>query len=218
MAFDLSPLETRILGCLLEKERTTPEAYPLSLNSLTAAANQTTNRDPVMSADTKDVEMALDELRAKKLVAMIMMAGSRVQKYRHQLPDHYDLNPAETAVLCVLMLRGAQTAGELKSRTERIHGFADVAELEQCLSDLAEGRDPLVRQLPPQPGQKGARWVQLISGEPDPEMLLPRQAAATVVPAGHSRLERLDEEIEALRSELSSLRREFTDFKRQFES
>ena len=218
MAFDLSPLETRILGCLLEKERTTPEGYPLSLNSLTAAVNQTTNRDPVMGADAKEVEIALDELRAKKLAAMIMMAGSRVQKYRHQLPDHYDLSPAETAILCVLMLRGAQTAGELKSRTERLYGFPDTAELEQCLSGLGEGGEPLVRQLPPQPGQKGARWVQLVTGEPDPEMLKPHQATATVIPAGHSRIEKLEQEIMELRAELSTLREEFTEFRRQFES
>lgn len=218
MAFDLSPLETRILGCLLEKERTTPEAYPLSLNSLTTAANQTSNRDPVMSADAKDVEMALDELRAKKLAAMIMMAGSRVQKYRHQLPDHYDLSPPETAILCVLMLRGPQTAGELKSRTERLYGFSDMTELEQCLSGLAEGREPLVRQLPPQPGQKGARWVQLMTGEPDPETLKPHQATATVIPAGHSRIDKLEKEISELREELLVLRQEFTEFRRQFES
>ena len=218
MAFELSPLETRILGCLLEKERTTPEAYPLSLNSLTAAANQTTNRDPVMSADAKDVEMALDELRAKKLAAMIMMAGSRVQKYRHQLPDHYDVSPSETAILCVLMLRGAQTAGELKSRTERLYGFSDMAELEQCLSGLAAGTEPLVRQLPPQPGQKGARWVQLMTGEPDPETLKSHQATATVIPAGHSRMDKLEKEITELREELSGLREEFTEFRRQFES
>jgi uncharacterized protein YceH (UPF0502 family) len=217
MSLDLSPVETRILGCLLEKERTTPEAYPLTLNSLTAAANQTTNRDPVMSLDSKDVELALDELRAKKLAAMIMMAGSRVQKYRHQLPDHYDLSPAETAILCVLMLRGAQTVGELKTRTDRIYGFADTVELEKCLSDLAEGSDPLVRQLPPQPGQKGVRWVQLISGEPDPEILMPRSAPVTVVPGGHSRVDKLEEEVLALRKELAALREEFTEFRRQFE-
>ncbi len=218
MTFDLSPVETRILGCLLEKERTTPEGYPLTLNSLTTAANQTTNRDPVMSVDAKEVEMALDELRAKKLAAMIMMAGSRVQKYRHQLPDHYDLSAAETAILCVLMLRGPQTAGELKSRTERLYGFADAAELERCLSGLAEGSEPLVRQLPPQPGQKGARWVQLMTGEPDPEMLTPRQATATVVPAGHSRVEKLEKEVTDLRAEVSALREEFMEFRRQFES
>ncbi len=218
MAFDLSPIETRVLGCLLEKERTTPEAYPLTLNSLTAAVNQSTNRDPVMSVDAKEVEMALDELRAKKLAAMVMMAGSRAQKYRQQLPDHYDLSPAETAILCVLMLRGPQTAGELKTRTERLYGFSDTAELEKCLSGLAEGSEPLVRQFPPQPGQKGVRWVQLITGEPDPEMLKPRQATATVIPAGHSRVEKLEKEIIELRAELSALREEFTDFRRQFES
>jgi uncharacterized protein len=218
MSLDLTAVETRLLGCLLEKERTTPEAYPLTLNSLVAAANQTTNRDPVLSLDNKEVEQALDSLRAKKLAAMVMMAGARAPKYRHQLPDHYEFTPAETALVCVLMLRGPQTVGELKPRTERLHVFRDSDELEHCLKELAGGDDPVVRQLAPQPGRKGIRWVQLLSGEPDPEMLAGSHSAVVVPapPAAPSRVDELEKTVQALREELDTLRREFEEFRGQF--
>src|SRR5271155_2770333 len=126
MDFTLSPLETRVLGCLLEKERITPENYPLSLHSLTAACNQTTNRDPVTGYEEKTVEQALDALRGMKLATMVWGAGARVQKYRHNLPDFYTLDEGEIALMCVLMLRGRQTPGELRTRTERMHAFENV--------------------------------------------------------------------------------------------
>src|SRR5687768_10329093 len=119
MPFDLSALDTRILGCLLEKERLTPENYPLSLNSRTAACNQSTNREPVTSYDEKTVEGGIGSLREKKLVTMLQMAGSRVPKYRHRFPEHFSLESKEMAVLCILLLRGPQTPGELRQRTER---------------------------------------------------------------------------------------------------
>lgn len=218
MSLELSAVETRVLGCLLEKERTTPEAYPLTLNSLVSAANQTTNRDPVMGLEAKEIEHALDELRSKKLASLVMMAGSRAQKFRHLLPEHYEFSPAETAVLCVLMLRGPQTVGELKARTERLHAFPSPEELEKCLSGLGQGSDPLVRKLPPQPGQKGLRWVQLLSGEPDPSLLVARQFVEHAVPSSPSRMDRLEEEMAGLRSELEALREEFATFRQQFES
>ena len=146
--FTLTPVETRILGCLLEKERITPENYPLSLNSLIAACNQSTNRDPIVAYDAKTVEAGLDGLRQKKLATMIMSAGSRVPKYRHDLLNHFELNPREVALLCVLLLRGPQTLGELRSRTERLQFFDSLEQVESFLAELAKGDSPLVRVLP----------------------------------------------------------------------
>ena len=164
--FTLSPVETRILGCLLEKERITPENYPLSLNSLIAACNQSTNRDPITAHDARTVEAGLDGLRQKKLAVMIMSAGSRVAKFRHELLNHFELSPREVALLCVLLLRGPQTLGELRSRTERMQFFDSLEQVETFLADLARGESPLVRVLPARPGQKERRYVQLLSGEP----------------------------------------------------
>ena len=146
--FTLTPTETRILGCLLEKERITPENYPLSLNSLMAACNQSTNRDPVVSYDEKTVEAGVDALREKKLATMTLGAGSRVPKYRHNLLDHFELNQREVALLCVLLLRGAQTPGEIRSRAERLQFFDSLEQVESFLSNLTQGADPLVRVLP----------------------------------------------------------------------
>ncbi len=162
----LSPVETRVLGCLMEKERTTPETYPLTLNSLIAACNQSTNRDPVMTLGDREVENALDELRQKKLATVVFGAGSRVQKYRHILPDIYNLSPQEYALLCVLLLRGPQTVGELRGRAERMAEFAALTDAENALNGLTTGDEPLVRLLPARPGQKERRYVQLLSGEP----------------------------------------------------
>ena len=216
MAIELTAVETRVFGCLLEKERVTPENYPLSLHSLTAACNQSTNREPVVSYDEKSVEAALDGLRGKKLATMIWAAGARVQKFRHNLSDFYNLNPGEQALLCVLLLRGPQTPGELRGRAERLHAFGSVAEVEETLHGLSQGGDPLVRDLPPRPGQKEKRWVQLLSGEP--EIAEPGSGA----PSDHvtrdpSRVERLEAEMNALKTELAALREEFASFKRQFE-
>jgi uncharacterized protein YceH (UPF0502 family) len=216
MAIELTAIETRVFGCLLEKERVTPENYPLSLHSLTAACNQSTNREPVVSYDEKMVEAALDGLRGKKLATMIWAAGARVQKFRHNLSDFYNLNPGEQALLCVLLLRGPQTAGELRARTERMHGFGSVPEVEESLHGLSQGSDPLVRVLPPRPGQKEQRWVQLLSGEPEIEESS-SSAPLDQVPREPSRVERLEAEINAMKTELAALREEFANFKKQFE-
>jgi len=211
------------LGCLIEKERITPEGYPLSLHALTAACNQSTARDPVTSYDEKVVEQGLDALREKKLATMVWGAGSRVQKFRHNLPDAYDLEPGEIAVLCVLMLRGRQTPGELRTRTERMNAFANTEAVEACLQKLMEGSDPLVRILPHSPGQKERRYVQLLSGEPAAE-----EAGAVVAasePAGvagvpvtqKSRVDLLEAEVSALKAEIAALREEFAGFRKQFE-
>lgn len=212
MHLDMNPLETRVLGCLLEKERTTPEAYPLTLNSVTAAVNQTSNRDPVMSVEAAEVEAALEGLRARKVATLIMMAGSRAAKFRHELADHYDLDPAEAAVICVLLLRGAQTVGELKTRTERMHPFEDSTAVEQCLSGLEKGEEPLVRQMAPPPGKKGTRWVQLLSGEPSVEAAdrgVPQSVGSTAAGSLHERVSSLESEVAALREELADFRRQF---------
>ena len=151
----LSPAETRILGCLLEKERITPENYPLSLNSLIAACNQSTNRDPITAYDAPTVESGLDGLRQKKLAVMIMSAGSRVAKFRHELLNHFDLSPREVALLCVLLLRGPQTLGELRSRTERMQFFDSLEQVETFLADLARRRVAPGSRLASQTGSKG---------------------------------------------------------------
>jgi uncharacterized protein YceH (UPF0502 family) len=218
MAFTLSPLETRVLGCLLEKERITPENYPLSLHSLTAACNQTTNRDPVTGYDEKPVEQGLDALREKKLATMVRLAGSRVEKYRHNLLDFYTLDRGEMALLCVLMLRGRQTPGELRARTERMHAFGSTLEVETRLQKLMEGDDPLVRILPQSPGQKERRYVQLLSGEPAMEESAPvAEPVAASLPREKSRVDVLESEVGALKSELAAFREEFAIFKKQFE-
>jgi uncharacterized protein YceH (UPF0502 family) len=215
MAFELSPIETRVLGCLLEKERTTPEYYPLSLNGLTAACNQTTNREPITSYDERTVEQGLDALRQKKLAMIVHSAGARVPKYRHSLFDHYVLRPPESSVLCVLLLRGPQTAGELRSRTERLCGPLTLPDVETCLEELARGEDPLVRVLPARPGQKERRFVQILSGEPEIE--LPTSLALPTDSApDKSRLDALEGELNSLKSEVQALREDLASFKKQF--
>ena len=210
----MSPVETRVLGCLMEKERTTPETYPLTLNSLLSACNQTTNRDPVLTLGEREIEVALDELRQKKLATVVFGAGSRVQKYRHTLADIYNFSPPEYALLCVLLLRGPQTAGELRGRAERMAPFATLSEVETTLDGLAEAGEPLVQLLPARPGQKERRYVQLLSGEPvdgpaDGSQELPARVGAP------SRVELLEREVELLRTQLAELRESFEEFRRQ---
>lgn len=216
MPFQLSPVESRILGCLLEKERITPENYPLSVNALIAACNQTTSRDPVVHYDERTVEGGLLGLREKKLATLILGAGSRVEKYRHNLLDHHAFERPEMALLCVLMLRGPQTPGELRGRTERLHAFASVQEVEECLERLAQRDPPLSRIIPPLPGQKEKRYVQLLSGEPEPDPTPVVESSEPTAPAG-SRLDLLETEINTLKTELAELRRELASFRKQFE-
>ncbi len=213
---ELSLVETRVLGCLIEKERTTPENYPLSLNALISACNQLTNREPILTLGDREVEDALDSLRQKKLATVIFGAGSRVQKYRHTLAEVYNFSPQEYALLCVLLLRGPQTAGELRQRAERMAPFAALADAENVLSAMGEGSDPLVRLLPARPGQKERRYVQLFSGEPaEPAASaeLPTPAASTPTAAG--RIDVLENEVAVLRGELATLRADLDDLRRQ---
>ncbi len=162
---ELDAVEIRVLGCLLEKEQTTPDAYPLSVNALVGACNQKSNRDPVMALSEADVEGALDRLNGEVMVWPV--DGARIQKWRHSLDRMWDLAPATRAVMAVLLLRGAQTAGEIRARTERMHPFASTSEVEEVLANLAIGEEPLTVHLARQPGQKEARWTHLVGGPPD---------------------------------------------------
>ncbi len=162
---ELDAVEIRVLGCLLEKEQTTPDAYPLSVNALVGACNQKSNRDPVMALSEADVEATLDRLHAEVMVWPV--EGARIRKWRHSLDRMWDLAPATRAVVTVLLLRGAQTAGEIRSRTERMHRFASTVEVERALTDLAAGDEPLAVHLAREPGQKEARWTHLVGGRPE---------------------------------------------------
>ncbi len=209
-------VEIRVVGCLIEKQRTTPDAYPLSLNSLRLACNQSTNRDPVVAYDEATVSDALRRLALRGWTRLASGAGSRARKYRHLLPEALDLDSAEVSLLAVLMLRGPQTPGELKQRAERLHGFADLAAVQHTLDGLiARGH---VARRERRPGQNEQRYSQLLGGEePAPSAAEPpaREDAAvgglavpdeSELPADDERLARLERELIALRGELASLR------------
>lgn len=217
----LSFAETRVLGCLIEKELTVPDYYPLTLNSLVTACNQTTNREPIVAYDERTVQGTLDSLRDKKLATVIFGAGSRVQKYRHNFLDQYELSRRELALIAVLLLRGPQTPGELRQRAERMAGgLPGLAEVEACLDELARGDAPLVRAIPAGLGRKEKRYVHLLSGEPpDSLFAAPTPEAVYGVPPEPtpSQLEELKAEIGALRAEMQELRAAFDGFKKQFE-
>ncbi len=160
---ELTPVQIRILGCLVEKQTTTPDNYPLTTNALVAACNQTSNRDPVVSLDERTVDAGMLELRTEGLARTV--TGGRANKHRHVLDEAWGLSPAELAVLAVLFLRGPQTPGELRQRTERMHGFDDLDAVESVLEGLARRPDPLVAQLDRVPGQKERRWAHLVGEE-----------------------------------------------------
>jgi uncharacterized protein len=215
----LNEVEVRVVGSLVEKQVTTPEYYPLTLNALTGACNQISNRDPVVSFDEQTVARALEALRAKNLVYVFYGSDSRVPKYKHMMTEIFRLSPAELAAMCVLMLRGPQTVGEVRGRTGRLYSFADLAEAEATLDALAQREEPLVLKLPRQPGRKEARYAHLLAGAPEVEESRPRavEPAVREVRAENERLARLEAEVESLRGEVTELRRQFDEFKRQFE-
>jgi len=215
----LSDIEVRVLGSLIEKELTTPEYYPLSLNALTNACNQKSNRDPVLALSEEEVVRALDSLRFKQLV-VLSADGGRVPKYRHLLAEKLGLVPAEQAVICELLVRGPQTVGELRTRGERMHPFGDLAAVEEVLRELLVRETPLVALLPRQPGRKEGRYAQLFSGMPDTgaeEAASAPEAARVRVMAENERVARLEEELAALRSEVALLQQQMAEFKAQFE-
>ncbi|MGB9080322.1 MAG: YceH family protein [Desulfuromonadaceae bacterium] len=211
--------EVRVLGSLIEKELTTPEYYPLSLNSLTNACNQKSNRDPVMALAEEDVVRALDSLRFKQLV-VLSAEGGRVPKYRHLLAEKLSLMPAEQAIVCELLLRGPQTVGELRTRGERMHPFGDLAAVEEVLQELMVREKPLVALMPRQPGRKEGRYVQLFSGIPqylEESSEARPEAARQRVLAENERIAKLEEEVAALRGEVAGLQLQMAEFKAQFE-
>jgi uncharacterized protein len=203
----ISTEEARVLGCLIEKERTTPEYYPLTLNALLNACNQKTNRDPVVQYDEQTIEIALDGLNRKGLVSNVSGAGLRVKKFLHLTEAKLGIGPAESAVLCVLLLRGAQTPGEIRGRTGRMHDFAELSDLESLLDQMTTMDVPLVMQLPKLPGTKEYRYIQLLTGEPDLTQL--EQASTYSTPSASSALDELRSEVQELRGELAELREKF---------
>ncbi len=207
----LSPLEARLLGCLIEKEFCTPDVYPLTLNALVNACNQRSNRDPVFAAGAAEVEAAVEPLRLKRLVALFAGADARVPKYRQTLDLVHPMEPVARALLAELLLRGPQTSAELRSRAARMTAMPESAEVEAVLQELsARPAGAIVRLLPRQPGQKEARWVQLLTGEPSgvPEATNEPVAVALVVPPEvGQRLAALEAEVADLRSQLAELRR-----------
>lgn len=220
----LNAHEIRVLGCLVEKAVTTPDYYPLTLNSLTLACNQQSNRDPVVAFDETTVVRALDGLREKRLASVFTGAESRVAKYKHALTGALLLTPAEVGLLCMLMLRGPQTLAELRTRTERFQPFESLAEVEEALQVLATRQpQPLVVKLPRLPGTKEPRYAHLLAGPIDVAALATGAAtpapepATLLVRAENDRLAQLTAEMAALRTELAELRQQFAEFRKQFE-
>ena len=210
----LDNIEVRVLGSLIEKEITTPDYYPLSLNALTLACNQSSNRDPVMQLDDATVSGAVDRLRQKSLVRGVRKSDSRVTKYSHLMADALNLDQRELGVICVLMLRGPQTVGELRTRTARLSDFESLADVESTIGSLAAREPaPLVSALARRPGQKEVRYAHLLSGEvtfdaPDP---------VTTRVNGDERITALEAATEELRKELSDVRKQVEEFRKQFE-
>jgi len=200
---DVDAVQVRVLGCLIEKQRTTPDAYPLSLNGLRLACNQATNRDPVAEYDEATIREAIAALSRKGWVRLASGAGSRAVKYRHLLDRELDLSDPDLAVLAVLLLRGAQTPGELKQRTERLHAFAGLEDVETTLTSLAERE--LVARLERRPGQKEDRYVQLLGESAPPAEPFPPHPAES---ARHDRVGELELRVERLEQDLRALRQE----------
>lgn len=213
MDLSLDAEEVRVLGSLLEKEVTTPEYYPLSLNALLNACNQKSNRDPAMHFDEDTIERVVYTLRDKGLLVNITGAGSRVPKYGHRLSEKLNLGRRELAILCELMVRGPQTLGELRTRAERMHHFDDLAEVESILDRMSE----LVTRLGRRPGEKEARYAHLLSGPASAIDTSPEPARDSLPPPRQDRIATLEAEVAQLRRELDDLKQQFAGFQKQFE-
>ena len=209
MEYTFNETEVRVLGVLIEKEITTPDYYPLSLNALMAGCNQTSNRDPVMNLDEAAVAEAAESLREKQFAHVVNRDGSRVLKYRHVLYEALNLGRPAIAVLCVLLLRGAQTIGEIRTRTNRLYDFTSLEDVELTLKSMMSGDRPLVVRMARQPGQKEVRFAHLLSGEP----VTAPVALAEAPRAADDQLER----ISRLEQEVDELKKQFAEFRRRFE-
>jgi uncharacterized protein YceH (UPF0502 family) len=207
----LDPVEVRVLGALLEKEITTPEYYPLSLNALVNACNQKSNRDPVVSFDEDVVEQALEALRHKGLVTTISGVGIRVLKYGHRIAEKLNLGRREQAILCELMVRGPQTAGELRNRAERMHRFDDVEQVESVIERMPE----LAAKLSRRPGEKEPRFAHLLSGAPPTQS--PDEVETPAISPRFDRVAALETEVAGLKEQVAALTAQFAEFRKQFE-
>ena len=220
MTTELNEIEVRVLGSLVEKQVTTPEYYPLTLNALTLACNQKNNRNPVTSFSEDEVAQALESLREKNLAYVFYGSTSRVPKYKHVMTEVLQLNGAQLALLCVLMLRGSQTLGELRGNGSRLHEFSGLEEVEATLNTLISREpEPMAIRLPRQTGQKEARFAHLLSGEVHIEQMDEVRPSARSAP-GRNQAERIQEvetALQALKEEFKVLQQQFADFKKQFE-
>ena len=219
MDYQLDEIEQRVLGCLAEKDLATPQYYPLTLNALTNACNQKSNRDPVMALEKTDVVRALDSLRRKQL-ALQSAEGVRSAKYCHNLDGLLNLDPEEMAVIAELLLRGPQTVGELRNRAERMCPVGDLDAADALVQNLIDRETPLVTRLPRQPGRKESRFAHLFAGEPDlsaETVAAPVEPARLKVAAEAERLEALEQTVQQLRNEVEELRQQLKDFQAQFE-
>jgi uncharacterized protein len=215
----LTDNEARVLGSLVEKEITTPDYYPLSLNALVNACNQKSNRDPMMNLNEDAVRQAVHSLNEKGLAGNASSAGdSRVPKYEHRMQEGFNFTRRETAIMCVLMLRGPQTPGELRGRSERMHRFEDLTDVQSTLQKLMTREEPLVKVLPRQPGTKESRYAHLLCGEKSewdaPTPIIETRAESS---EDGERIERLESEVADLRREIADLKQEFAGFRKQFE-
>ncbi len=221
MPTELNEIEARVLGSLVEKQVTTPEYYPLTLNALMLACNQKNNRNPITAFDEETVAQALENLREKNLAYVFYGSTSRVPKHKHVMTEVLHLTAPQLALMCVLLLRGAQTTGELATRAFRLHEFSGIEEVEATLNSLIlREPDPLVTRLPRQPGQKEARFAHLLSGEVAVESAnetqQPAQASALIRNRG-DRIQSLEEELQAIKDEVKVLHQQFQEFKKQFD-
>ena len=213
----LSDVEVRVLGSLIEKDITTPDYCPLSLNALINACNQKNNREPVMALSEDAVRAALDSLQGQRLAGPASGADSRVTKYEHRLQEAFNFDRRETAILCVLLLRGPQTPGELRGRAERMYRFEELEDVVATLERLSQ-RDPaLVAVLPRQPGTKESRYMHLMSAAVESAVVVPRPLAADSAPEASDRIARLEDEVLALRRELTEVQKQLGEFRKQFE-
>jgi len=216
--FLLSEIEVRVLGSLVEKDATTPDYYPLSINALVNACNQKSNRDPFMTLTEDAVRQALESLKVKRLAGPVNSADSRVTKYEHRMQEVFNFSRGENAVLCVLMLRGPQTPGELRGRTERIHAFEDLDEVQSALQKLMQRDPPLAQVLQRQPGTKESRYVHLFCGLVEAFVMPEPNATPRALRMDNAeRLEKLEETVAGLHKEVEDLRQQFAGFRKQFE-